>query len=209
MSIFTKNEWKDRISDNPSRRRLTPVVGMQNVFDVTREEGDIAQQGTAFSSYNMNNLEERIFDSFNNTENRINNARNGTVLIQNGGVNGTIELTNGDRFTNYDYLDIFYKENQGRCLRHIRAIPRKEIEYDEHLNQSKWKLSDIRHYDGGTSETSYIVINCKSIIINDTSITTSHWCRFDVKDGQFPVRHNNAGDDDLFILKIVGYNKNI
>jgi hypothetical protein len=58
---FTKKEWKNRVSDNPYRRKLTPVGGGDAyLVDVQRNEGTILQEGDAFSAANMNDLEDRI-----------------------------------------------------------------------------------------------------------------------------------------------------
>lgn len=58
---FTKKTWVDRISEFPNRRGLTnTTTGISDIYDVTREEGNISQQGDAFSATNMNDLEDRI-----------------------------------------------------------------------------------------------------------------------------------------------------
>lgn len=58
---FQKKVWKDRLSENPTRRTLTPTDGTSSFdVDVTRNEGTIMQQGDAFSAENMNDLENRI-----------------------------------------------------------------------------------------------------------------------------------------------------
>ena len=41
----------------PSRRRLTEVPGVENVYEIDRAEGDIAETGNAFDADNMNDLE--------------------------------------------------------------------------------------------------------------------------------------------------------
>ena len=61
---FNKKTWTDRISEYPNRRNLTSTsTGVSEIFDVTREEGNISQQGDAFSANNMNDLEDRIEDT--------------------------------------------------------------------------------------------------------------------------------------------------
>lgn len=58
---FPKKTWKNRISDEPSRRLLTPTNGGDAyTVDVTRAEGTITQEGDAFNAANMNDLENRI-----------------------------------------------------------------------------------------------------------------------------------------------------
>lgn len=62
---FVKKTWQDRASEFPGRRKMTDVVSgaVMNV-DVTRNEGEVAQAGDAFSAENMNSLEQRIDDAF-------------------------------------------------------------------------------------------------------------------------------------------------
>lgn len=60
---FQQKEWKNRLSEHPTRRLLTPTDGSDAFeVDVTREEGTIMQQGDPFSAANMNDLEQRIAD---------------------------------------------------------------------------------------------------------------------------------------------------
>lgn len=60
---FEQKEWKDRLSEYPARRTLTPVDGSTPMeVDVTRSEGTVMQQGDPFNAENMNNLEQRIAD---------------------------------------------------------------------------------------------------------------------------------------------------
>lgn len=45
----------DRIVDHPGRVRLTPVTGEENVYDMTREEGEVYEPGTLLNANNLNN----------------------------------------------------------------------------------------------------------------------------------------------------------
>lgn len=45
----------DRIVDHPGRVRLTPVSGETNVYDITREEGEVYEPGTLLNANNLNN----------------------------------------------------------------------------------------------------------------------------------------------------------
>lgn len=56
--IFNKKTWKNREVEFPGRRTLTPAG--ENVYDVTRSEGLILEEGDAFDATNMNDLEVRI-----------------------------------------------------------------------------------------------------------------------------------------------------
>lgn len=57
---FNKKTWLDRITEFPTRRTLTKSDQSTEVVDVARNEGDIMQEGDAFSAANMNDLEQRI-----------------------------------------------------------------------------------------------------------------------------------------------------
>ena len=65
---FKKKEWKDRISEYPSRRILTTLKGEQKIYEISRNEGAISQEGDAFSAKNMNDLEERIAQATSTTQ---------------------------------------------------------------------------------------------------------------------------------------------
>lgn len=63
--LFRKKTWQDRTVEFPGRRNLTDVVtGQTKTYDVTRNEGNVAQAGDQFSGENMNGLENRIETAF-------------------------------------------------------------------------------------------------------------------------------------------------
>ncbi len=78
---FTKKTWMDRYVEHPSRRKLTPVSGEKNVYDVTRSEGGVTTPGDAFNAENMNDLETRISEAYADlkvyVDNEIGNAIKG------------------------------------------------------------------------------------------------------------------------------------
>lgn len=61
---WIKKTWKDRMAEYPTRRKLTKTDGTSEIVTVSREEGQISQEGDAFSATNMNDLETRIDDGF-------------------------------------------------------------------------------------------------------------------------------------------------
>lgn len=65
--MYESKTWKNRETEFPGRRRMTAVDGQEDVFDVTREEGLILEEGDAFDADTMNALEERVKAGFNNT----------------------------------------------------------------------------------------------------------------------------------------------
>lgn len=48
--------FKDRVVEFPNRIKLTPVAGQENVYDVSRQEGSITQEGTPLNALNLNRL---------------------------------------------------------------------------------------------------------------------------------------------------------
>ena len=61
---WIKKVWKDRMEEYPTRRRLNKTDGTNDIVTVSREEGQISQEGDAFSAANMNDLETRINEGF-------------------------------------------------------------------------------------------------------------------------------------------------
>lgn len=61
---FNRKEWKDRITEYPTRRNLVKEDGSTETVTVERNEGSVSQEGDAFSAENMNGLEQRIEDAF-------------------------------------------------------------------------------------------------------------------------------------------------
>ena len=69
MAYFTPKTWKDRLVEFAGRRTLKNVSTNESVtYDVTRAEGQVSQEGDAFSPANMNGLEQRIADGFSAAE---------------------------------------------------------------------------------------------------------------------------------------------
>lgn len=62
---FTMKTWVDRVVEYAGRRKLKNVTtGTEELVDVARSEGTVSKEGDAFSAENMNNLEQRIHDTF-------------------------------------------------------------------------------------------------------------------------------------------------
>ena len=76
---FTKKTWMDRNVEHPSRRKLTPVSGEENVYDVTRSEGSVITPGDAFNAENMNDLEARISEAYTDLKTYVDNAIGATI----------------------------------------------------------------------------------------------------------------------------------
>ena len=69
MAWFTAKEWKNRLVEFAGRRSLKNVTTNETtVYDVTRNEGQVSQEGDAFSATTMNDLEQRISEGFSAAE---------------------------------------------------------------------------------------------------------------------------------------------
>lgn len=73
---YNLSNFQNRDSDHPTRRKLTPVEGQENVYDVSREEGTVRVEGTPWNYDTMNKFDKKIGDMF-------------PVKIENGGTGGT------------------------------------------------------------------------------------------------------------------------
>ena len=102
---YEKKTWKNRQSEYPNRRTLTPVDGQENTYDVARAEGLVMEEGDAFDQQAMNDLEERIESGLvDSGVNVYTHTKSGTVHEFTGqGANGrammTADVAAGDTFT--------------------------------------------------------------------------------------------------------------
>lgn len=81
---FKKKTWSDRMVEYAGRRKLTNVSTKQAIIcDVERSEGTVSKEGDAFSSQNMNDLEQRVADGFSEvkqtTDGLIQNLASGQI----------------------------------------------------------------------------------------------------------------------------------
>ena len=85
---FTPKEWKARLVEFAGRRLLRNVANGETVtYDVSRSEGQVSQEGDAFNTKNMNDLEQRIADGFANAKtniDKLNRDLGGCSLEQDG-----------------------------------------------------------------------------------------------------------------------------
>ena len=68
---FNMKTWVDRITEYPTRRRLRKEDGSDELVTVSREEGQVSEEGDAFSAENMNDLESRIDSAFKDVNNSL------------------------------------------------------------------------------------------------------------------------------------------
>lgn len=89
---FEKKEWKDRITEYPTRRNLVKEGGTTETVTVERNEGSVSQEGDAFSAENMNDLEQRIEDAIGTQD--ISAIGDGTVTGGISALNTGVERIN-------------------------------------------------------------------------------------------------------------------
>lgn len=65
--MYESKTWKNRETEYPGRRRMTAVAGQADVFDVSREEGLVLEEGDAFDAATMNDMEQRVKNGFEDT----------------------------------------------------------------------------------------------------------------------------------------------
>lgn len=57
----------DRIVEYPGRVRLTPVPGEENVYDMSREEGEITAPGTELNAENLYDALGHVYEDYTGT----------------------------------------------------------------------------------------------------------------------------------------------
>lgn len=126
-----------------------------------------------------------------NQETRTNSALAGVELYSSNGTSGTITLS--DNVSNYDYLEIYWKENTTAVFFCSKVTP---------TFKPKWSLCE-QHY---SSTDGYYVFNSKFLTITGTTITQSNVGYANVKTDIYP---NVRSENNTFILKVIGYKNNI
>lgn len=104
MALFITKEWKDRLVEFAGRRKLKNVsTNEETVFDVSRNEGAVSQEGDAFSAKNMNDLEQRIKDGFDKVDANLTNVR--TYVGDDGKLHFT-DSAGADTVLNFNNLEL-------------------------------------------------------------------------------------------------------
>lgn len=69
MAWYTPKEWKDRLVEFAGRRTLKNVsTNETTVYDVTRNEGAVSQEGDSFSAAKMNDFDLRVKNAIDTAE---------------------------------------------------------------------------------------------------------------------------------------------
>lgn len=139
MAGWRKKTWKDRKTEYPTRRTLTKTDGSTEIVTVTRNEGQVSQEGDAFSADNLNDLETRIDDGF--TE-----------------VNGKLSTTNYDIvFPTGVTADFVYCKRTGNIVNFGFRILSASIQYG----------TPIAYLSTGALPNQNILIPGQRLIIDD------------------------------------------
>lgn len=97
---FSAKEWKARLVEFAGRRSLRNVAnGETTTYDVSRSEGQVSQEGDAFNTKNMNDLEQRVANGFANAKTAVdtlNRDLNGLKFAQDADGNWGYKIGGAD-----------------------------------------------------------------------------------------------------------------
>ena len=80
---FNKKTWVDRQVQHPDRRTLVDVeTNVARTYDVTRDEGYVAEEGDQLNASNFNDLEDRIATAFSEKQDTL-TAGTGISIVNN------------------------------------------------------------------------------------------------------------------------------
>ena len=87
---FNAKEWKARLVEFAGRRMLRNVAnGETTTYDVSRSEGQVSQEGDAFNTKNMNDLEQRVANGFASAKTAVDTlSRDLNALNDDGAIKG-------------------------------------------------------------------------------------------------------------------------
>lgn len=102
---FATKTWKDRITEYPTRRKLTKSDGSTETVTVERNEGTVSQEGDAFNAETMNDLESRIAVAIGYTL--------GVQTIESG---ATTAVISSDYITEDSLIDVYYAESSKKTV---------------------------------------------------------------------------------------------
>lgn len=101
---FTPKEWKARLVEFAGRRLLRNVAnGETTTYDVSRSEGQISQEGDAFNTKNMNDLEQRISNGFANAKTNIDALNSDLKVVKEHSVWEQIGTLSGTAQKTFDF----------------------------------------------------------------------------------------------------------
>lgn len=115
---FTPKEWKARLVEFAGRRLLRNVAnGQSATYDVSRSEGQVSQEGDAFNTKNMNDLEQRISNGFAKAKTNIDS------LNDNGAIKGMDAREDGVYITYSTGADTVTKKLGSNGIAYLGEMP--------------------------------------------------------------------------------------
>ena len=149
---FKKKTWSDRMVEYAGRRKLTNVSTKQAIIcDVERSEGTVSKEGDAFSSQNMNDLEQRVADGFS----EVKQTTDG--LIQNlGNINGLLPsgITNLADLLKYWISNGYLSDPNLRALvPFLTGNDSRIIHNSSNTNYQMWQVYDNNMVTAGIGAT--------------------------------------------------------
>lgn len=140
---FEKKTWKDRISQYPNRRTINDGIVTKTVT-VGRDEGEVTQEGDAFSASNMNDLEVRIESAF--ASGGGGGGGGGHTIIDNEGV----ALT---QRTGLQFKGAYSEDNSTDGITEVNVIRNmKKAEFDLLTDDEKKGIINVTDITSGTGD---------------------------------------------------------
>lgn len=112
---FSKKTWKDRQSEYPNRRTLTPT-GTQNEYEVARSEGVVIEEGDKLDAKALNDLESRVATAVQEAQITANTAKSQSIALYThsnstltgSGENGKFKATASGTYTAFNIGGVSY-----------------------------------------------------------------------------------------------------
>lgn len=112
---YTQKTWKNRQSEHPNRRVLTPT-GNPDEYDVVRSEGVVAEEGDLLDADNLNDLESRIkagFAATAETDTGIQLYTHSSGTLSGNGTNGRVKATATATYSRFTIGGVAYSVRAG------------------------------------------------------------------------------------------------
>lgn len=163
---------------------IHPVLGVNFIIKAKQSIGIVGTVSEDITDTNNNAVPtcETVKDYVDEKSNYI---LNGTVLYEStSGTTGTVTLS--ESVANYDYIDIHFKTNDGNFIK------------TERLYKPNGKATSLMYWH--LSDNTFGYVKVRSININGTSITNSHYSEFSISTSVSASASNN-----IYITRVVGY----
>ena len=112
---YTQKIWKNRQSEYPNRRVLTPT-GNADEYDVARSEGVVVEEGDLLDADNLNDLESRIkagFEEKADIDTGIQLYTHSSGTLTGSGTNGRVKATKTATYTSFTINGTSYSVRAG------------------------------------------------------------------------------------------------